>query len=226
LLASSPTVIAPSSVFRRAKGRKSRSMMEKLGKGDKLFNSGFVPDRTIKSLDNKPYSFIKSGNQIGAFFSSVAVETFYSATFTSAAISDFSSYAGVFDQYKLAQIEIWIIPRLSVTDGTVVNSGTLTSVVDYDDATSITQAASYEYENVLGGPSTNGHYRNFKPHVAVASWGGMGSFGQFTNIAAPWIDCASTSAIHYGVKAVVSVTSIALYFDVQWRILVQFRNVR
>jgi len=105
-----------------------------------------------------------------------------------------------------------------------VNAGLMTSVIDYDDALGVAQAGLLEYQNALSAPGTNGHYRVFVPHCAIAAYGG--TFSQFSNVPAPWIDCASTGVLHYGFKSTCSVTSVALTWDLTWRIKVEFRNVR
>jgi len=72
--------------------------------------------------------------------------------------------------------------------------------------------------------STDSHYRKFIPHVAVASY--SGTFTSFTNEVAPWIDIASPSVQHYGLKTACTPTTAVVQYTARARLSVSFRNVR
>lgn len=189
-----------------------------------------IPHMKYRFPDNKEFRFIQTSELLAALVQSNVGFTGYSASFSSAAIIQFSSFSAVFDQYKLTMIELWIVPRHYSTSSPVAASdyGLLYSVVDYDDSTNLTTPSAFEqYENCVVSPSTNGHYRKFVPHMAVASYGG--TFTQYANQPFGWVDCASTGTIGYGVKMGVSAcdaTSDTNTYDLIYRIHVSFRNVR
>jgi len=130
----------------------------------------------------------------------------------------------IFDQYRIDEIEEWIFPSL-IGNTTQAFSGLLATVVDYDDATVLsTYAQAEDYTNCVHGPASEGHYRRFQPHVAIAAY--SGTFTSFSNVVAPWIDLASPSVQHYGLKAAVQPSGVAMGYSTVTRIHVSFRNVR
>jgi len=141
-------------------------------------------------------------------------------------VSQFSSWAAVFDQYLIREVEVWITTAFSPA-ATAVNYGNenLYLVVDYDDANALTTVAgALAYENVIAAPVTNGHYRKWRPHIAVAAY--SGTFTSFKNEVSDWIDVASPNVQHYGLKVVADVTSTnALQVKMFTRVWIQFRNV-
>jgi len=110
---------------------------------------------------------------------------------------------------------------------TTLNFGgeNLYSVIDYDDANALTTVAgALAYTNVIVTPMTNGHYRKWRPHIAVGAY--SGAFTSFKNEVSNWIDVASPGVQHYGLKVVADVTSInTLSIKMFSRVWVQFRNV-
>lgn len=185
----------------------------------------------VSRHDNKVFNVIQSsdnnsgGTQTPNLTTSTSVPTFLGANFTFAGlIPQNASWAAVFDQYRIMAIEAWIRP-LSGTSGTVDSNGAnMLSVIDYDDANTPTQvSALLAYENVMIAPMTNGHYRKFRPHIAVSAYNG--SFSGFQNSKSGWIDVASNTVQHYGIKLAVEPTSVAYKVYISYRVWIQFRNV-
>jgi hypothetical protein len=118
------------------------------------------------------------------------------------AVSDFASWAVVFDQYRIIAAEVYfepVLPSALLTGTTPI--GKLFTVIDYDDATALpTQAAALAYDNCISTTLFQRQRRCLKPRIALAAYG-SGAFTSYANESAPWIDCASPSVAHYGVKA-------------------------
>jgi len=158
------------------------------------------------------------------FTSSALSATFGGLAFMVSSLDQISSLTALFDQYRIIEIEVWIIPR--TTNNTVTsNTGLLATVVDYDDDTVLgTLGAALDYTNVVVGTGIEGHYRRFKPHAAMAAY--SGAFSAFANVESPWIDAASTGVRHYGLKSVWTATDIAYNSDILVRLHTEWRNVR
>lgn len=158
------------------------------------------------------------------FNSSTTVSTFGGLYFTVGALDQISSLTALFDQYRITEIEVWIMPR--TTNNTVTsNTGLFASVVDYDDDTVLsTFATALDYTNVVVGTGIEGHYRRFKPHAAMAAY--SGAFSAYANVESPWIDAASTGVRHYGIKTAWTATDIQYSSDVMVRLHTEWRNVR
>jgi hypothetical protein len=193
-------------------------------------NSQAIPRMKFKYPDNQVFKFVQTSELLGALSQSNIAFTGTAASFSAAAVNQFSSFAAVFDQYKITEIELWIVPRhaVSPTTASTTNDGLLYSVVDYDDSTALTTAAAHEqYTNCVVSSSTSGHYRRFIPHVAMANY--AGTFTGYTNSGPVWIDCNTTGTLQYGVKFGVSACDVAgnaNAYDLIYRLHVEFRNVR
>jgi hypothetical protein len=141
-----------------------------------------------------------------------------------------SSFEAVFDQYRIDEIEVTFRPMfnsnfLAAPSAQIIPM--LYVAVDYDDATAPTTLAYLrEYSNC-----TMSQYetvvRRWVPHVAVAAYNG--AFGGYRNETAPWIDCASDTVQHYGIKfgcdAGVNAQTLLQVWTITARLRVSFRNV-
>lgn len=159
----------------------------------------------------------------GTLTSSAVLPTFASFNFTANSLGDLSSLTGLFDQYRITKIEAWIMPN--VLDSTVNSTGILYTCVDYDDSSALTTVQQAQnYTNVLFAPTTEGQYRAFTPHAAVALYSGV--FTSFGNEVSPWIDAASAGVEHYGLKLACSVIPNGVIFTVNVRMHTEWRNSR
>jgi hypothetical protein len=163
------------------------------------------------------------------FFTSSSTLPIYTAFYFSLSgnVPDYTSYTSVFDQFRLRRAQMWIVPRVGPSQiSTSANLGQLASCVDYDDATSPTSIAQVSgYSNALVGPGTQAHYRDLKPHPAVAAY--QGALTAFANVSPDiWIDSAYPNTQFFGVKTAITVTDAAYIFDVLVRTTWEFRNSR
>jgi hypothetical protein len=176
------------------------------------------------SLDNIPYRHVSQFEIRAAMATTTIAETFYSLAITASAhISDYASLSGVFDQYRIDQIEIWALPRNSAS--ATIDTGLATTVIDYDDAALLASvAAANDYGNALIGRGDFGHHRPWQPHVAIAAY--SGAFTSFANVTSPWIDVASGGVQHYGFKWASSATSVVIVWDIIIKIQSSWKNDR
>jgi hypothetical protein len=187
--------------------------------------SGLQPaTRLLSSISNEPFNtvqLIEFGNLVNT---SVSVPTFAGYSFVASGIGQIASFQAIFDQYKVRLIEAWITPQQSTSVASGAGSR-FASVIDYDDVTALSSVqAAYNYEDCVETTLEQGHYRRFVPHIAVAAY--SGAFTSFCNVTAPWVDMASTSVQHYGLK-IACETSVAV--TPMWltvRVHLSFRNVR
>jgi hypothetical protein len=142
-----------------------------------------------------------------------------------------AAFENVFDQYRIDAIRMTCKPSNNAV-GLVTNSTTtlvpLYCVIDYDNTSNLaTAAAAREYANCIVLEPGESFVRTFQPRVAVAAY--SGSFSSFENVEPPWIDCASPSVQHYGVKILVpgvtAAQTLLQSWDVTYEYYVSFKSV-
>jgi hypothetical protein len=180
---------------------------------------------TIKR-DNRPYTVMQTSAQGTILTSNNITPQFFAKQWNTSDLVQFSSYAAVFDQYKIEKVEFWLTPFGTACAPGYPNNVRIYSVIDYDDSTTPSSvSALQQYENAVTTRCTDGHYVKFRPHIAVAAYGG--AFTQFMNKECDWIDVGSTGVQHYGLKVGIDPTAASgsLNLDMITRITVSFRNV-
>jgi len=172
----------------------------------------------------RTYTISQSYEALSPFTTSTSLNSFLSYTVSLGAVDQSSSLAQVFDQYRIIEAELWLMPRASAAASNS-DGGILSSVIDLDDATLLTQLnQAGDYSSCITSEPTVGHYRRWVPHAAIAAY--SGAFTSFANVASPWCDTSYPSVTHYGVKLAASVTAVALVYDINVRLKLQFRSVR
>jgi len=223
-----PTIL-PTAISLSAHGSRGGKSIRTLpgdGKTWSIISQG-MPNMKFKFPDNKPMRFVQSGQVLNAFDNS-AGETGYALNFTLNQMQNVSALTSLFDQYRIEKVEVWILARNGgVALGASAFYGQLLSVIDYDDSTTISAAQAEAYSNCVISDARVGHYRAFVPHIATAAY--SGTFTSYANENSPWIDCASSTVQHYGLKAVVTAADVGadvLHFNVFFRLHAVLRNVR
>jgi len=184
-----------------------------------------VPFPLLPSVSSRVYEFVQSYEVNNWLTSSNVAATFTANSFTLSSLDQVSSIINMFDEYKMAHIRVTLIPRIEVVDGTTTNAGLFTSVIDLDDAAALTTVgAALDFQNALTSRGSETHVRTFIPHVATAAY--TGTFTGFENTVAPWIDTASSTVQHYGMKSAWTQTSAAFTYDAIVSIHLKVRNVR
>jgi hypothetical protein len=194
-------------------------------------NCAFSMDQSLPggnhySLDNQVYRITQSYTTFAGLVTSTTLNSYTSLFFSVSNIDQSTSLASIFDEYRIDEIEFWVIPRLSQTTAVSQGPGLLTSVIDYDDAATLTSLASAsDYTNAITASGLLGHYRRFKPHAADALYQAS-ALSAFGNVTSPWIDWAYPNTQHYGVKLAISATSSVQSYDFNVRLHISNRNVR
>lgn len=204
---------------KKKSGGGARARLAKEGQViSKWFNEvGNRPQPAIVSLEQTIRATLESSTYI--LTTNTATTSFGAAAVTLSQFGTSSEYTGLFDQYMIEQVEVWIEPVAA--QGTTV-FGDVTTAVDLDDASVPTTLQALKGKGgALGGQGGAGRYHRWRPHVAVAAY--SGTFTSYANTPASWIDCASPSVQHFGIKIGAGATSVAITYQCTFRILAAFR---
>jgi len=214
------------------RGRKTRSSRPnhqlRISRAGGLPRSGVLEPvfPLLSTLQNKTYPFIQTTATPVTISSNTSGTSYGNVNFILNLIDQYTSFTGLFDQYRILMVETTFRPRstFAATSATV-NPGLLAIVVDNDDSNNLTSFAQAEdYENCITGTGLQTQTRTQVPHAAIAAY--SGSFSSYANVASPWIDCTSPGVIHYGIKTAWTATDIVYTTDITNRYWFEFRNVR
>jgi hypothetical protein len=179
----------------------------------------------IPKCPTQVISDILSFDSINVFSSSTTGPSFNSVQFAPSNFSQFADYAAVFDQFRILSIEAIFRPQNSQVVANTQNPGEITVAIDLDDANVPTTLSQLQqYSNQITKPAYKRIRRCWKPHSAVALYGTGGIFTSFANMKDQWIDCASTGALHYGLKLGWSTTTVVYAYDMTVRAHFQFKQ--
>jgi len=147
-----------------------------------------------------------------------------SLTPTFDALPGYASLAACFDQYRIMQVVAFFEPRNP--SAALAVGGTISTALDYDDGSAPAANDLQQYDTDLDVPIGTYFERVFNPRIAYAAYG-SGAFTSYANQRAGWIDVASPSVPHYGLKFfMTSGTSSIPVYDVKATVLIQFRSQR
>jgi hypothetical protein len=180
----------------------------------------------LSTVQNKVYSFVQTTASPVTMSSSVSGTSYGNVNFILNLIDQYTSFTGLFDQYRIRMVETRFVPRVNmVAASAVTNTGQFVTVVDNDDSNNLTSFAQAEdYENAVTGTGYQAQTRTQVPHAALAAY--SGSFSSYANVASPWIDCTSPTVQHYGCKMAWTGTDQVYVMDITNRYWFEFRNVR
>lgn len=210
-------------------------------------SKGFVgvltPSRFVRSTDSSTWAAVNTAASAGTIsLNNAGVMTLTTAAVQSAyyfslgyasVLTDTPGYAeltALFDQYKLVKVELSLIPLWNTTI-TAVGAGNgdlggfVHSVTDYDDnlapaastagIQALMQYRSYRAQTLVSREPLKW---SLSPKVASAVFG-SGVFGSYASQSNMWIDAASTTVEHYGLKFIFEVlnpTAAVAYFNFRW----------
>jgi hypothetical protein len=138
--------------------------------------------------------------------------------------------SGFWDQYRIAAIRFVVAPQNNAI-GLVTNSTTtlvpMYVVIDYDDTSSLASAVdAASYSTCLMLHPGESCERVFKPRVALAAYNG--TFGGYANVGDVWLDAASNTVQHYGIKTlvpgVISGQTLLQSWDISVEYFIEFRK--
>lgn len=187
-----------------------------------------VPRQFIRNApDNQVYTLVQSIDIGTLTQSSSFISLAYAVTL--AMTPQASSFGQVFDQYRIAQVELTIRPFFT-TGQSSMHTPLLYTVIDYDDATPLTggNTTFLSYDNCLTTQYET-VVRAWEPHVAMAALDTTASYASSTNSTAPWCDMANSGIVHYGLKLGMDASGGGTplqAFSLLYRLKLQFRNVR
>jgi hypothetical protein len=207
----------------RKGGRRKQNDAERYPTQWIIARDGHFP--RLGDFDNQVYSVVDGFHNLAVLTTSALSNSFVSITFTLASLSDYTAYTGVFDQYRIRGAEVTFKP--SYSGGLALGSytGSVYSVIDYDDNNSITPSQALDYPNVIISNIGDTVVRSFTPHAANAFYAG-GVFTSFGNVAHPWVDSGSPNVVHFSLKIAVDPTTTAVTYDSNVRLWMEFRNPR
>lgn len=151
--------------------------------------------------------------------------------FNLANVSNATTFQNLFDQYRIDAIRMTIKPQNNAV-GLVTNSTTtlvpLYVVIDYDNVSNLTTVASaLAYQNCVVLEPGESVVRDFQPRIAMAAY--SGAFTSFANVEPMWIDSASPSVQHYGVKflipGVAAAQTILQSWDITFEYYLSFKSL-
>lgn len=182
-----------------------------------------VPRATIAISSGRIYEFSRQTHNSTWITSSTTVPVYSAFAPTLSGVAGYTEFTGLFDQYRMTELEIWLIPR--VLGGSTGNPGLFITSIDYDDNALPASFSELEENNSSVTTGGNvGRYMKFKPHIAMAAYGG--AFTSYANQSDQWIDCGSPGVYQFGIKMAWTVTDQAYSYDLVTRYRLQFRNVR
>jgi hypothetical protein len=149
---------------------------------------------------------------------STVVDVKAALSFALSAFNGYTNFTSLFDQYRFDQLEVWIEP----VNTTTAVFGVVATAIDLDDAnTPGTFVSVADHQGALIGEGQGGRYHKWKPHMAVATY--SGAFTSYGNMPAGWIDAASPSVQHFGLKAAAGTSGVAVQYNYAARAVVSFR---
>jgi len=174
----------------------------------------------------RSYPFVRFA-QYGNIGSSVAAFTNFAWTFRLNDVPNVSEFTSLFDQYRIKKVTLMLIPNQTESIPSAANFGLMFRVIDYDDANLLTANTDYmQYQNCQLHPVVFPGIMEIPvvPRIASAVYGG-GAFTSYGNTEM-WLDVASPSVEHYGVKLGISQTTVSVAFQVVAKFELEFRNPR
>lgn len=175
-------------------------------------------------LANQTYKISRTVN--GADISQIAAATVMgSYNFKLSDLPTPTDFTNLFDQYKLVAAKIKFRPRFNmatVTNITAAIFPRLLTVIDYDDSTNLTVITdALQYQTLKETRFDQDHVRLLKPRMALAAYG-AGVFTAFANQGNQWIDVASTTVEHYGVKFIIEAGVVGQTSLQTWAVEIEY----
>jgi hypothetical protein len=165
---------------------------------------------------NQTMTFVDTYTIPGFLVTSVTVPVGASAYIALSSFPNVTEYTNAFDQYRIDQVEVW----LELVGNPSASLSTVVTAVDLDDANVPTGPTQIQdKQGALVGSGAAMRYHRWRPHVAVAEFGG--TFTSYGNVPSTWIDTASPSVQHYGFKASSAAQTLAT-FNLQVRAVISF----
>lgn len=191
-----------------------------------------VVTTSVRSIARAPRStaIVKTQPKyfIGNLTSSNAAAVLGAMSFTKTSAGDSSSMSAVFDQYRITKIKVFIISNNTPqAPGASTAIAQVYTAIDYDDAvapSTVTEVLNYDNSmiHVAGANAT----RTFRPKVIGYVYGGGSTAGEVKE--SPWLDCATSSIEHFGLKYCVTqgTSTNQLSWSLWAQLFIEYKNAR
>lgn len=174
------------------------------------YGSSRNPSATATSTVQRPLRGTVGQNTFRQFcYQTTLTQSYPSPTFGALAmifsqIANATSFAALYDHYRVDYLEFIITPMFDMTTAALTNASVIVPncyvVIDLDDSTNpSTLAELREYQSVQLVPLDKPLIVRFKPGVQTGAWNGS-SVVSATHVTSPWINCAVDNIPHYGIK--------------------------
>lgn len=146
-------------------------------------------------------------------------------------LPNYGEFTALFDQYRILEAIVSFIPlqNMSVaTSGTTNYPGIFMTAIDYDDANLPATSDLQQYESYQRIAAYRPCVRVVKPRSAVALYNGSTFTGYGTAKHGQWIDAASPSIPHYGLKTIIHGAGYAAstnVYEVEVQLVCQFKSI-
>ncbi len=149
------------------------------------------------------YRFLRHGTPT-AITQTITNDVVGSLQFTLDAVSGYAELTALFDSYRIECVEVEFVPMYnmqSISLTGTVKVAELYTAIDYDDNNAAASlGAMNEYRTNKICTWNQRCKRSFTPRAAAAVYG-SGAFTSYAQVPAnQWMDCASPSVAHYGLK--------------------------
>lgn len=136
---------------------------------------------------------------------SSTVEVDQSYQFVLSSLPGYTDFTDLYDEYRIDKAKItWYPDTQQSLENAGIGNTTAFTALDFDDASTVLLASLQQYESCQHHNALHPFSRTVVPRFAVAAY--SGAFSSYKNTSG-WIDVASPSVIHYGIKVALPVQS-------------------
>jgi hypothetical protein len=162
----------------------------------------------VPKRDKEIHNFYLSASR-GAITTSTTIPSAGALTFILQDLPAYTELTALYDQYRIMKVKVEFIVT-GATNPLTGPPGLILTALDYNDATTPASVNELvQYETVQSVPVGNYFERTLQPRSAVAAYSGV--FTSFANVYAQWIDTASSSVVHYGIKYYIPAIATSVY---------------
>lgn len=151
-----------------------------------------------------------------------------SIAFALNAISDFGQWTGLYDQYRINNVKVKVIPRTTNDSLQANERGNVYSFIDYTDidTSGLTEAFALQNYGVKVTRTTSTHTRALCPAIASVNYRTGFAYG-YSPKWKQWIDMSNTDVPHFGLKYLfVNRDDVVMTYDYYITYSVSFRMAR
>lgn len=213
------------------KGKKTRSAWYRLQSRNlrRMASRALMRGALTRQIKQPVQYFVRTSYQLAGYSLAGGAAALGAArVFRLSAVPNASEFTNLYDQYQIKGVKISLIPRYTdSTAGLAAQAiGNVWSAIDYDDVqTPVNVETLLQYQNVKRTRMNQVHTRFLKPMIAneVFNTGIATAYAPKRNV---WLDCASDTVEHYGIKLWFDSSAAGVTFDVQVKFYLAFKNVR